>query len=244
MKVFKKKGGTAGRNLGLIMLAMDKKSPGFNTYHDMNKYSSTPVAHNSRTTNLQQHPQEGFNRYQIAEKEQHAKQREHAMNLVKRAQLVQQLADMDTLATSCMETSLDSSFTNYSDPDFVPDSTAEDSSELEEDIPLTPKKPLPSLQHPPLSPAKPNCSSKKNNWDTQRKRKITSPSPLKKNSNTHNKKSRIDEDSIRVLPPSNSESRRVYNKRNYCLYCFHPTAKIARHLEAVHGKVPDAAIAF
>ncbi|KAF3835870.1 hypothetical protein F7725_028428 [Dissostichus mawsoni] len=137
-------------------------------------------------------------------------------------------------------TSLKTSTTDRSSTE----STAEDSSDLEEDIPLTPKKAPASLRYPLLSPAKPNCS-KKNNRDTPRKRKITSPSPLKKNTNTHNKKSRIDEDSIRVLPPSKiSESCRVYNKRNYCLYCFQPTSKIALHLEAVHGNVPDVAIAF
>lgn len=36
----------------------------------------------------------------------------------------------------------------------------------------------------------------------------------------------------------------MYNKRNYCLYCLKPSSKIARHLEAVHGKVEEVARAF
>lgn len=159
-----------------------------------------------------------------------------------------------------METSLDESdHTDYSDLDYAPDSKAGSSSEPDEDTPLYPvaKKPLPSLRYPILSPAKQDIDSgspvkrntavnpKKRNSNTQRKRKISSPSPRKSNSNTP-EKSRIQQvcGSIRVLPPSNSETRQVCNKRNYCLFCLHPTSKIARHLEAVHGDEPEVALAF
>lgn len=159
-----------------------------------------------------------------------------------------------------METSLDDSdVTDYSDCDYVPDSEAGSSSEPDEDTPLYPvaKKPLPSLRYPILSPSKQDIDSgspekrdnavspKKRNVIAQRKRKISSPSPLKSNSNTP-EKSRIQQicGSIRVLPPSNSKTRRVYNKRNYCLFCLQPSSKISRHLEAAHGDEAEVALAF
>ncbi|XP_071314144.1 uncharacterized protein [Trachinotus anak] len=318
---------------------------------------------NSRMTKLRQHHEECAKRYQIAEEERNAKEREHAMNLLKRAQLVQQLAELDSrlnlqspftdplevhswhgdiqsLASSdtsfpnesmmtsspnesmmtsspnesmmtsepledeepttkaqtrapvtcastlssrqrsgnCsvddskrrlsrqiqaktyMETFLDESdHTDYNDSDYAPDSEAGSSSEPDEDTPLYPvaKKPLPSLRYPLLSTPKQHIDSespikrniavnpKKKNLDTPRKRKLAFPSPRKSNSNTP-KKSRIQQicDSIRVLPPSNSETRRRYDKRNYCLFCLQPISKIARHLEAVHGNEEEVAIAF
>ncbi|KAJ8392845.1 hypothetical protein AAFF_G00070490 [Aldrovandia affinis] len=39
---------------------------------------------------------------------------------------------------------------------------------------------------------------------------------------------------INVLSPSNSKDHRVYDKRNYCLFCLKPASKISRHLETVH----------
>ena len=48
---------------------------------------------------------------------------------------------------------------------------------------------------------------------------------------------------IKVLAPSNAETRRVYNKIN-CLFCLKPTSKFARHLEAVHGNEAEVALAF
>lgn len=47
-----------------------------------------------------------------------------------------------------------------------------------------------------------------------------------------------------MLPPSKSGSRRVYDKRNYCLFCLQPTSKIARHLETVHKNKEEVARAF
>ncbi|XP_071320677.1 uncharacterized protein [Trachinotus anak] len=134
-------------------------------------------------------------------------------------------------AKKYMETFLDESdHTDYNDSDYAPDSEAENSSEHDEDIPLYPvaKKPLPSLRYPLLSTPKQHIDSeshtkrniavnpKKRNLDTPRKRKLSFPSPLKTNSNTP-KKSRIQQicDSIRVLPPLNSETRQRYDKRNY-----------------------------
>lgn len=50
-----------------------------------------------------QHHEECFNRYKIAEEERNAKERQHTINLLKRAQLVQQLAQLDTLVSNILE---------------------------------------------------------------------------------------------------------------------------------------------
>ncbi|XP_030586474.1 uncharacterized protein LOC115781159 isoform X6 [Archocentrus centrarchus] len=157
------------------------------------------------------------------------------------------------------ETSFDESdYTDYSDADYIPDSEGS-SSQKDEDVPLNPiaKKPLPSLRYPHLSPSKQDISSeisvnrnvtispKKKISETPRKRRFLSQSATNSNESTP-KKSRVEEisDSIRVLPPLKSGNRRVYNKRNYCLYCLQPTSKLARHLEAVHKNVEEVALAF
>lgn len=157
-----------------------------------------------------------------------------------------------------METSLDESDnTDYNDADYAPHPEDSCSSDLDEET-LCPaaKKCLPSL-HSQLSSATKRDdgsespidvergSSKKRNTSSPKKRKISSNSSKKSNSNTP-KKSRVDQisNSIKVLPPSNTEQRRVYNKKNYCLYCLQPVSKIARHLEAVHKNVEEVAHAF
>ncbi|XP_042344430.1 uncharacterized protein LOC121944638 isoform X2 [Plectropomus leopardus] len=47
-----------------------------------------------------------------------------------------------------------------------------------------------------------------------------------------------------VLPTSNSKTRRVYDRRNYCLFCTKPVCKMARHLERIHSDKPEVAAAF
>lgn len=47
-----------------------------------------------------------------------------------------------------------------------------------------------------------------------------------------------------VLPCSNSKAHRVYDKRNYCLFCSKPVSKMARHLERVHSDKTEVAAAF
>ncbi|KAM4575948.1 uncharacterized protein PAE49_006258 isoform 2-T3 [Odontesthes bonariensis] len=47
-----------------------------------------------------------------------------------------------------------------------------------------------------------------------------------------------------VLPVSNTKARRVYDRKNYCLFCTKPMSKMARHLERVHSDRPEVAIAF
>ncbi|XP_070398135.1 uncharacterized protein [Nothobranchius furzeri] len=160
-------------------------------------------------------------------------------------------------ATIYMETCSDwSDCTDYSDADYAPDS--EESSAQDEDACLYPtaKKPLRSLRYPLLSPVKQDDGSessigekmakspKKRTSSTPTKRKFSIDSP---NSNVSTpKKSRFEQisHSIKVLPPSKSGGCRVYNKRNYCLYCLQPTSKLARHLETVHKNVEDVALAF
>ncbi|XP_033475894.1 uncharacterized protein LOC117252805 isoform X2 [Epinephelus lanceolatus] len=47
-----------------------------------------------------------------------------------------------------------------------------------------------------------------------------------------------------VLPSSNSKGRRVYDRRNYCLFCAKPVCKMARHLERIHSDKTEVAAAF
>jgi len=47
-----------------------------------------------------------------------------------------------------------------------------------------------------------------------------------------------------VLPVSNTKARRVYDRKNYCLFCTKPVSKMARHLERVHSDRAEVALAF
>ncbi|XP_070690377.1 uncharacterized protein [Pempheris klunzingeri] len=47
-----------------------------------------------------------------------------------------------------------------------------------------------------------------------------------------------------VLPCSSSKVQRVYDRRNYCLFCSKPMSKMARHYETVHSEKPEVAAAF
>ncbi|XP_068577144.1 uncharacterized protein [Cebidichthys violaceus] len=47
-----------------------------------------------------------------------------------------------------------------------------------------------------------------------------------------------------VLPSSNSTEKRVYDRRNYCLFCTNPLSKMSRHLERIHSDKPEVAAAF
>ncbi|XP_040897874.1 uncharacterized protein LOC121184329 [Toxotes jaculatrix] len=47
-----------------------------------------------------------------------------------------------------------------------------------------------------------------------------------------------------VLPTSNSKAQRVYDRRNYCVFCSKPLAKMARHFETVHSDKAEVAVAF
>ncbi|XP_034397698.1 uncharacterized protein LOC117736452 [Cyclopterus lumpus] len=47
-----------------------------------------------------------------------------------------------------------------------------------------------------------------------------------------------------VLPSSSSKMRRVYDRRNYCLFCTNPESKMSRHLERIHSDKPEVAAVF
>ncbi|XP_051806867.1 uncharacterized protein si:dkey-13n15.2 isoform X2 [Acanthochromis polyacanthus] len=47
-----------------------------------------------------------------------------------------------------------------------------------------------------------------------------------------------------VLPCSNSKSQRVYDKKNYCLFCAKPVGKMSRHLETLHSDRAEVAAIF
>ena len=49
---------------------------------------------------------------------------------------------------------------------------------------------------------------------------------------------------ITVKMSSNTAHQRVYDKRNYCLYCEKPYRKITRHLKQKHSDKPDVARAL
>ncbi|KAM9743331.1 uncharacterized protein ACNS7B_010867 isoform 2-T2 [Menidia menidia] len=47
-----------------------------------------------------------------------------------------------------------------------------------------------------------------------------------------------------VLPVSKTKAKRVYGRRNYCLFCSKPVCKMARHLERVHSDRAEVAVTF
>ncbi|XP_031174403.1 uncharacterized protein LOC116063546 [Sander lucioperca] len=51
-------------------------------------------------------------------------------------------------------------------------------------------------------------------------------------------------DNIKVKMSSNSEHQRIYDKKNYCLYCEKPYAKITRHLKQKHSAKIEVAKAI
>ncbi|KAI3372561.1 hypothetical protein L3Q82_023040, partial [Scortum barcoo] len=67
-------------------------------------------------------------------------------------------------------------------------------------------------------------------------------SPLEKTCAADLKKKKSSE--TVVLPCSGSKAQRVYDRRNYCLFCFKPVSKMARHLERIHSDKAEVAAAF
>ncbi|XP_038160312.1 serine/threonine-protein kinase PLK4-like isoform X2 [Cyprinodon tularosa] len=58
------------------------------------------------------------------------------------------------------------------------------------------------------------------------------------------KKSNSQQYNITVKMSSNTADQRVYDKRNYCLYCKNPYAKLTRHLKQKHSDKSDVAKAL
>ncbi|XP_030000159.1 uncharacterized protein LOC115426292 isoform X2 [Sphaeramia orbicularis] len=82
-----------------------------------------------------------------------------------------------------------------------------------------------------------------------RKRKAKSGSPVLKDEDTTPTKKRRTMNQRRcsalVLPCiSSKKQKRVYDKKNYCVFCSKPVIKMARHLETVHSDQAEVAAAF
>ncbi|KAM3611775.1 uncharacterized protein V6R79_024065 [Siganus canaliculatus] len=70
----------------------------------------------------------------------------------------------------------------------------------------------------------------------------TSSLPKKKKMKVRSSKQKKSFDTV-VLPSSNG-SCRVFDRRNYCLFCSKPVSKMARHLEQLHSDKKEVAAAF
>ncbi|XP_044052468.1 uncharacterized protein LOC122876325 isoform X3 [Siniperca chuatsi] len=122
-----------------------------------------------------------------------------------------------------------------SDPTYLPNSDGDwydpDRGSSDESIhssPSTPTDKIPSL------PRKKRAKSGSSSFKAKR------VSPPKKTCATNRKKS----SETVVLPCSNSKAQRVYDRRNYCVFCSKPISKMARHLETVHSDKTEVAAAF
>ncbi|XP_053726500.1 uncharacterized protein LOC128762333 [Synchiropus splendidus] len=47
-----------------------------------------------------------------------------------------------------------------------------------------------------------------------------------------------------IMPVTGSKEQRVYDRRNYCLFCSKPMSKMYRHLQSIHFDKPEVAAAF
>lgn len=149
----------------------------------------------------------------------------------------------------------ESSHSDYSDVDYIPDTDGADSEGADTDVSLSssPEKTRQRLQLPQLAtvmadhPDKESSSTDSPDKESStkrnaaRKRMGSSVIPGKKrkqqkkrNTPLHPEKDSSsivspekDKSSIEVSCTKNTQERRVYDKRNYCLYCSKPTAKIS-----------------
>ncbi|KAG9271819.1 hypothetical protein AMEX_G13306, partial [Astyanax mexicanus] len=121
------------------------------------------------------------------------------------------------MESSSEDSDEESDYTDYSDVDYIPGTDQSSSDESKRSLEVQPiaKKPLLVQRFPMLSSKQDNTEHAQN---------------LTANSST-----------IHVLPPSNLKAQRVYDKRNYCVFCFKPSSKIARHLETVHRNEVEVA---
>lgn len=159
----------------------------------------------------------------------------------------------------------DSSPSDISDVDYVPDTEGTDS---DVSLYVSPEKKRQRLQLPQMLTVMADHSEKESNSTdslakesstkkkavrkrmgssdqqtvSQQKRKNTPLHPEKDSSSIVSPEK--DKSSIEVSCTKNTQECRVYDKRNYCLYCSKPTSKIARHLQTVHRNKPDVAKAL
>ncbi|XP_033974203.1 uncharacterized protein LOC117472878 isoform X2 [Trematomus bernacchii] len=127
-----------------------------------------------------------------------------------------------------------------SDSDYLPDSDADlfdspfhsegsSSDEFSHIKPSTPTNKKPSL-----------TEKKEDESESSMSEDNTDSAPKQTPAITQKEKS---SDTV-VLPCSSSKGRRVYDKRNYCLYCAKPVFKLSRHLERNHSDKKEVAAAF
>ncbi|KAL0967830.1 hypothetical protein UPYG_G00257760 [Umbra pygmaea] len=107
----------------------------------------------------------------------------------------------------------DTDHKQYSDGDYIPNSCSSDESEDSEPLNL---KPHVSQRFPRTPPSMEGQS--------------------KELGSSSDKQS-----SIHILPSSQRRTCRVYNKKQYCLFCWKPFSKLARHLEFVHQNEVEVA---
>ncbi|XP_077367808.1 uncharacterized protein LOC144033086 isoform X5 [Festucalex cinctus] len=150
-------------------------------------------------------------------------------------------------SSTCLDESPEiSDDTDYDDKDYIPETEKQNMFDSDDSIDLCPlEKTSSSSVFPSLANSAIDAqTSEKTKTNTSRKRSLLKVSGTRNQSPL--KKSRVQciSESIKVSPPSNSKIKRVYDKRNYCLYCLTPSSKIARHLEAKHADKEEVAKAF
>ncbi|XP_036419034.1 uncharacterized protein LOC118802695 isoform X2 [Colossoma macropomum] len=120
-----------------------------------------------------------------------------------------------TIGSSSDDSPEESGNTDCSDVDYIPGTDESSSDQSGRSLQPIAKKPL-LVQRFSIS------SSKQDNTESTQN--------LTENSSN-----------MYVLPPSNLKAQRVYDKRNFCAFCFKPSSKIARHLEIVHRSEVEVA---
>ncbi|XP_055019807.1 uncharacterized protein LOC129411792 [Boleophthalmus pectinirostris] len=124
--------------------------------------------------------------------------------------------------------------------DYVPDSCDESSSSLTLSSTPTPKKNRKSLPNQVQSP------------DSTTSCLVPAPATLNLEGNEEDEEVAEGQDLMSTSKPSvvvpvvtkKSDGSRIYDKRQYCLFCFKPFMKMARHLERVHSNEKDVAYAI
>lgn len=121
--------------------------------------------------------------------------------------------------------------------EYAPDSTT-DPEDNDASIDVTPRKPqcLSSLLNP--------GSDMPNECDTTTPEQDINPVVSELSVQEEACSSQDTNDGQVVSAYQNKNGKRIYDKRQYCLYCQKPYAKMARHLEHAHQNKTDVAKAF
>lgn len=122
-----------------------------------------------------------------------------------------------------------------SNPDFFPSTDDEDFSDF--------------ISHSNDCSSDESSPKKSSNSPTvNEKQNTTSNCPTAKDKPTRHLKRRHstsqNKSSILVLQCVSKKGKRIYDKKNYCLFCSKPFSKLSRHLEMIHGDQAEVAVAF